>query len=50
MIVVDCSVLIAGLLPDEVERQAQWIYHLRLHASNFSIPKIAGISVNDAIS
>ena len=23
MIVVDCSVLIAGLLPDEVEKQAQ---------------------------
>lgn len=25
MIVVDCSVLIAGLLPDEVEEQAQLI-------------------------
>ena len=26
MIVVDCSVLIAGLLPDELEEQAQLIF------------------------
>ncbi len=37
MIVVDCSVLIAGLLPDEVERQAQLLLEDLQHGRTVAV-------------
>ena len=37
MIVVDCSVLIAGLLPDEIEMQAREILENLQHSVVFAI-------------
>ena len=37
MIVVDCSVLIAGLLPDEVERQAELLLEDLQHGRNVAV-------------